>query len=303
MNAQLNSVQMIFIGLFALLTLSSVITALKARLQPERNFTELKLRVRSWWLIVILFAVAMLSTIKISMIFFAFIAFLSFKEYLSLIPMRRADRRVLFWAYLSIPIQFYWIYTGWYGMFIIFIPVYVFLFLPFRALLIGEMSGFLTSISMIQWGLMVGVFSIGHLASLMKIAGAELVVFLVLLTSLNDVAQYIWGKTFGRHKIIPKVSPNKTVEGFLGGLLTTTCLAYFVAPILTPLSTVHSLLVGAMISAVGFIGDVTISAVKRDMGIKDSGTLIPGHGGILDRVDSLTYTAPLFFHFMRYFYY
>ncbi|NDD93338.1 phosphatidate cytidylyltransferase, partial [bacterium] len=106
MNFQLNSVQMIFVGLFILLTVATLVTALKARLQPERNFTELKLRVRSWWLIVILFAIAMLSSLKVSMVFFTFVAFLSFKEYLSLIPMRRADRRVLFWAYLAIPIQF-----------------------------------------------------------------------------------------------------------------------------------------------------------------------------------------------------
>jgi phosphatidate cytidylyltransferase len=133
--------------------------------------------------------------------------------------------------------------------------------------------------------------------------GTGLLVYLLLLTEINDIAQYIFGKLFGRHKIIPKVSPNKTVEGLLGGILTTTGIAIALAPWLTPFDLMHSACLGILLSLTGFIGDVNISAIKRDLGIKDSGTLIPGHGGILDRIDSLTYTAPLFFHFTVYFYY
>jgi phosphatidate cytidylyltransferase len=108
---------------------------------------------------------------------------------------------------------------------------------------------------------------------------------------------------FGRHKIVPTVSPNKTWEGFLGGVATTTLLAVVLAPLLTPMTLPLSLAAGLLIGLGGFIGDVTLSALKRDIGIKDTGGLIPGHGGLLDRIDSLIYTAPLFFHFVRYFYY
>ena len=123
------------------------------------------------------------------------------------------------------------------------------------------------------------------------------------MTQFNDVSQYVWGKLLGKRKITPRVSPKKTWEGFLGGVLTITLLAGFLAPFLTPLSRIEGFIAGAIISASGFVGDVVISSVKRDLHIKDTGQLIPGHGGILDRMDSLIYTAPLFFHYIYYLHY
>ena len=127
-----------------------------------------------------------------------------------------------------------------------------------------------------------------------------MVLYLVFLTQFNDVAQFLWGKTLGRHKVVPSVSPGKTVEGLLGGLGTTIVLAVVLAPHLTPFTIGWAAWAGVIIGLSGFIGDVVISALKRDLGVKDSGDLLPGHGGILDRIDSLTYTAPLFFHFVYY---
>jgi phosphatidate cytidylyltransferase len=270
---------------------------------PAGKYVELRQRVQSWWIMVGVFGVAIAIDRMLSIAFFALVSFLALKEYLSLIPTRRADRRVLFWAYLSIPFQYYWIYRGWYGMFIVFIPVWVMLLLSARMVLIGETKDFLRAVGTLQWGLMLMVFGISHQAYLLVLGGAGLVLYLVVLTQLNDVAQYIWGKSFGRHRITPTVSPKKTVEGLIGGILTTTGLAVLLAPLLTPLDRWDSIAAGFMISTGGFLGDITISALKRDLGVKDSGQLIPGHGGILDRIDSLTYTAPLFFHFLRYYYY
>jgi len=298
-------------GVFAVLIVATLIVALLQQRHPEKNYVELRLRVRSWWVMAGVFTAAMSVNRDVSLIFFAFVGFLALKEYLSLIPTRRADRRVLFWAYLAIPLQYLWIARAWYGMFIIFIPVYVFLFLPVRMVMIGETQAFLRAAGTLHWGLMTLVYSMSHVAFLLVLpealdtvaGGAGMVLFLVLLTEGNDVAQYVWGKLLGRHKIVPKVSPNKTWEGFVGGFLTTMGLSVLLAPWLTPLTPVHAIVAGLLIGWAGFFGDVVISAVKRDIGVKDSGALIPGHGGILDRIDSLTYTAPLFFHFVRYLYF
>jgi phosphatidate cytidylyltransferase len=305
------NIQIAFIAIGGLLATASLVSVWLVRSRPERDYRELRLRIKTWWLIVAVFAAAVLFNRTVSVVVLTFVSFLAFKEYLSLVPTRRADHRVLFWAYLAIPIQFYWVWIAWYGLFIIFIPVFVFLFLPMRMILIGETTGFLRAIGTLQWGLMITVFGLSHAAYMLVLpasvnpAGGSmgLLIYLVFLTEINDVAQYIWGKSFGKRKIVPKVSPNKTVAGFLGGVLTTTALAVVLATFLTPLTYNEALGAGLLIGLAGFVGDVTISALKRDLGVKDSGSLLPGHGGILDRLDSLTYTAPLFFHYVYYLHY
>lgn len=311
MNSIPVNVEIAFIAIVSLLAFASLYSIWLVRSRPERDYRELRLRIKTWWLIVAVFAAAVLFNRTVSVLVLAFVSFMAFKEYLSLVPTRRADHRVLFWAYFAIPIQFYWVWIAWYGLFIIFIPVFVFLFLPMRMILIGETSGFLRAIGTLQWGLMITVFSLSHAAYMLVLpanvnpAGGSmgLLIYLVFLTEFNDVAQYIWGKSFGKRKIVPKVSPNKTVAGFLGGVLTTTALATILAPFLTPLTQIEALGAGGIIGLAGFVGDVTISALKRDLGVKDSGSLLPGHGGILDRLDSLTYTAPLFFHYVYHLHY
>jgi phosphatidate cytidylyltransferase len=298
-------------GILAGLVLASAVVLVLRRRRPGGASDELWARVRSWWTMALVFGAALLLGRTVSLLFFAFLSFLAFKEYLSLVPTRRADRRMLFWAYLSIPVQYLWVGMAWYGMFAIWIPVYVFLLLPLRMVLIGDTRGFLKAAGMVHWGLMTTVFSLSHVAYLLVLpaaitpegGGVGLVLFLVLLTELNDVAQYLWGKALGRRRIVPAVSPNKTVAGFAGGVVTTLAVSAALAPWLTPLGRAESVAIGAMIGVAGFVGDVVVSAIKRDLGVKDAGRMLPGHGGILDRLDSLTYTAPLFFHVVRYFHY
>lgn len=296
--------------IFGLLTSANIWIAVLKTKNRQKNYTELQLRTRSWWWMIGLVVGALALGQTATITFFGFLSFLALKEFFSIVPTRIADRRLIFWAYLAIPLQYYWVATTWYGMFLIFIPVYVFLFLPMRAVLVGETKGFIHANAVIHWSMMLCVFSFSHIAYLANLpvknfsAGfAGPVLFLIFVTQFNDVSQYVWGKTFGRHKIIPKVSPNKTWEGFLGGLFTTILVSAVIAPLLTPLSVWHGVLAGLLIGVTGFIGDVVISSVKRDLHIKDTGTLIPGHGGLLDRIDSLMYTAPLFFHYLYYFYY
>ncbi|WP_293914703.1 phosphatidate cytidylyltransferase [Deinococcus sp.] len=295
--------------ILALLVLATIISEVLPRVQGRPGNAELIARVRAWWVMAGLFVLAVLVDKRVGITFVMFLSYLALKEYLSLIPQRRSDRRVLLWVYLAIPLQYLWVYTGRYGMFIIVVPVYVFLFLPFRLMLTGVTQNFLRASSTLHWGLMLTVFALGHLAYLLVLpplhpaGGVGLLLYVVLVTQFGDVAQYVCGKRFGRRKIVPQVSPNKTWEGFLGGLVSAALLAVLIAPVITPLNRLEALVLGLALPIVGFIGDVTMSAVKRDLGVKDASSLIPGHGGILDRIDSLMFTAPVFFHFIYYFVY
>ncbi|HHY8119284.1 TPA: phosphatidate cytidylyltransferase [Escherichia coli] len=293
--------------IFSLLLIATVINGLLVWLRPGKDWRELTLRIRTWWVIIVLFSFALLSPSWLALTFFALV--MALKEFLTLVPSRQSDRMPLLWMFIAIPLNYWLIGIGWYGMFVVFIPVYVFLFLPARMVIAGDTQGFLRTVSQLHWSLMTTVFAFSHVAFLLVLpadgmqTSALLVLFLVGLTEFNDIAQYLWGKSLGRIKVIPKVSPNKTLEGLLGGVATTALAATVLGPLLTPLSWPMALLAGVIIGVTGFCGDVVMSAIKRDIGVKDSGTLLPGHGGILDRLDSLIFTAPVFFHFVRYFCY
>ncbi|MBA7730279.1 MULTISPECIES: phosphatidate cytidylyltransferase [Citrobacter] len=295
--------------IFALLVIATLANGLLVWRRPGKDWRELTLRIRTWWVIIVLFSLAILSPPWLALTFFALVSFMALKEFLTLAPSRQTDRMPLLWMFIAIPINYWLIGINWYGMFVVFIPVYAFLFLPVRMVIAGDTQGFLRYASQHHWSLMTTVFAFSHVAFLLvlpddgKQTGALLVLFLVGLTEFNDIAQYLWGKSMGRIKVIPKISPNKTLAGLVGGVATTTLAAAVLGPLMTPLSIPMAMLAGLIIGISGFCGDVVMSAIKRDIGVKDSGTLLPGHGGILDRLDSLIFTAPVFFHFIRYFYY
>jgi phosphatidate cytidylyltransferase len=154
---------------------------------------------------------------------------------------------------------------------------------------------------------MICVYCLSYTPALLmlQIAGygrpAKLMLYLVLVDQLSDVLQYVWGKMLGRHKIAPVVSPNKTWEGFVGGVLSATAIGTALWW-MTPFTPAVAAAVSFTITLMGFAGGLTMSAIKRDRGVKDYGTMIKGHGGILDRMDSMCFAAPVFFHIVRYFY-
>jgi Predicted CDP-diglyceride synthetase/phosphatidate cytidylyltransferase len=304
LNDELRFIILLIIGLLALI---SIILFLVGKIIPNAALSELKSRTKSWWIMAVIFIGAIFINYDIAYICLAFLSFVAFRELYSVLGFRDSDRRAIFWALLAIPVQYYLAYIAWYGAFIVFIPVGMFLLLPLRMVLKGETRGITKSIALLQWILMLSVFGISHLAYLLSLpdipgfdaGGRGLLMFLVCLTELNDVMQFVWGKLFGKHKIVPKVSPNKTWEGFVGGVVSTIVIGYFLR-FLTPLSIPQVLIVSGLIAVSGFSGDVVISAIKRDKGIKDMGNTIPGHGGVFDRIDSLAYTAPVFFHFVYY---
>ena len=278
-------------------------------IRPAGDFTNLRVRVNSWWVMVIFLAGALLLGWQATTVLFGFIAFMGLRELLSLAPVRQEDRLVIGFAYLAIPAAYLLVFINWYGLYLVFIPVWVFLVLPFLMACIGQTRGYLTSLAVFNWGLVTCVYNIGFIPLLMRVprwdapqAGASGLVFMLLLATVaNDVFQYICGKLLGRHKIMPKVSPNKTWEGFIGGWILTGALIVLVAPLYTPLKGIGLWTVAFALPLAGFAGDVTFSAIKRDLGVKDTSGYIPGHGGVLDRIDSLTFTAPLYFHLLAFF--
>jgi phosphatidate cytidylyltransferase len=258
---------------------------------------------------VAVFAISILTGGIGSVILFGILSFLALREFITLTPTKRSDYMALFWVFFVItPIQYALVAIKWYGMFSVLIPVYAFLFLPTRMAISGDFENFLERAAKVQWGLMICVYCVSHVPALLmlEIPGYEgknprLLFFLVVVVQGSDVLQYIWGKLLGRHKIAPVISPNKTVEGFIGGVLSATGVgaALWWATPFTPLQAAGMALI---ITLMGFAGGLTMSAIKRDRGIKDFGTLIEGHGGVLDRIDSLCFAGPIFFHLTRYFF-
>lgn len=293
--------------IFGLLSFASLLFFVLGKVKPQADLKELKNRTKSWWVMASLFVGATLFNTTISYVAMACLSFVAFRELYSLLGFRHSDRRAIFWALVAIPIQYYLAYIGWYGAFIIFIPVVMFLVLPMRLVLKGDTKGITQSMSLLQWTLMLTVFGLSHLAYLLSLpeikgfvsGGRGLLLFVVFLTEFNDVMQFTWGKWLGKYKVIPKVSPNKTWEGLIGGLISTTAMGYGLG-FLTPLAGLELLGVSFLIALSGFVGDIVMSSIKRDIGVKDFGSVIPGHGGVLDRIDSLAYTAPAFFHLIYY---
>ena len=301
-----------FAGVLGLLALSSLIgLALKAvakKPEAQDTISNLNARIGAWWIMSAIFALTLVIGPIGSLVLFGLMSFLALREYVTLLPTRRADHRTLFWAFfIFTPLQYFLIGIQWYGMFAILIPVFAFLFVPARLAITGDTEAFLERASTIQWGLMICVYCLSYTPALLmlQIPGygrpAKLMLYLVLVDQLSDVMQYVWGKMLGRHKIAPVVSPNKTWEGFVGGVLSATAIGTALWW-MTPFTPAVAAAVSLAITLMGFAGGLTMSAIKRDRGVKDYGTLIKGHGGILDRMDSMCFAAPVFFHIVRYFY-
>jgi phosphatidate cytidylyltransferase len=303
-------------GILAFLVIASLIAwVLKLRAQaplpPERAKTidNLIARIKAWWGMVFVFGIAIATGGYGSIVMFAIVSFLALREVLTLLPTRRADHRAMLWAFfIFLPLQYYLVAIEWYGLFALLIPVYAYLLLPSVQVLAGDTEDFLARTSRLQWALMICVYCVSHAPALLilEIPGyegqnAKLLLFLVVVTEMSDVLQYTCGKLFGKHKAVPAVSPNKTVEGYVAGGLLATGLGAGLWWV-TPFNPWQAGLMAFVIVVAGIAGGLVMSAVKRDRQVKDFGAMLPGHGGVLDRIDSLCFSAPLFFHLTRFFF-
>ena len=304
----------LFGSLVVLLGLASAIGAwLKSRPADEKKAASranLVARINAWWVMVAILAVAFLTGSTMTLVLFALASFFALREFITLTPSNPGDRLPLSLSFfLVLPIQYALIGMERYGLFVIFIPVYAFLLLPSIAALRSDIDDFLSRSAKQQWALMVTVYSLSHAPALLMLdipgaspgADALLLFYLLLVVQMSDVMQYVFGKLFGKTKIAPLVSPSKTVEGFIGGGIAATLIGASMWWI-TPFTPLQSAAMSAVIVMMGFLGGLTLSAVKRSLGAKDWGVMIEGHGGVLDRTDSICFAAPMFFHIVRFFY-
>jgi phosphatidate cytidylyltransferase len=302
----------LFIGVATVLIVASVVGYILNRRfaadGPNPTIDNLNSRIKAWWVMVAMLGIAFAFGKPGVIVLFALASLAALREFITLTPTRRGDHLALAVAFFVVlPLQYYLVWIDWYGLYSVFIPVYVFLLLAAIAALRQDTTNFMGRVAETQWGLMISVFSLSHVPALLglKIPGYEgrnllLIAFLVLVVQSSDVLQYVWGKLLGRHKIAPELSPSKTVEGFLGGVASATVLGALLWWI-TPFEPWPAGAMALMINLMGFLGGLVMSAIKRDRGVKDWGWLIEGHGGVLDRLDSVIFAAPVFFHTIRYF--
>ena len=305
------STRWLFVGTLGVLLLASLVGGLlKWRLakgQPHGVIDNLNSRIKAWWVMVLLIGVSFAFGKTGVIVLFAFMSFAALREYITLAYTRSGDHMALvLMFYVALPMQYFLIWIEWYGLFSIFIPVHVFLVLPILASLRGDTTRFLERTAKMQWGLMICVFCVSHVPALLtlNIPGYEgrhllLIAYLIAVVQGSDVLQYVWGKLLGRRKVAPELSPSKTVEGLIGGVVSATLLGAAMYGI-TPLKRRLSALIALAICLMGFLGGLVMSAIKRDRGVKDWGTMIEGHGGMLDRLDSVVFAAPMFFHVVRF---
>jgi phosphatidate cytidylyltransferase len=304
---------LLFGGVGALLVVASIVGFyLSRRVKSDSaraTIENLNDRVRAWWVMVAIFAVAFWFGKIVTLVLFALTSFYCLREFITLTPTRATDHRSVAAAfYLFLPLQYYLIGIAWQSLFSIAIPVYAFLLLPVLSVVKGDTVDFLQRTSKIQWGLMLTVYCVSHAPALLllKIPNFEggnvlLLFFLLTVVQISDVLQYVFGKLFGRHKVAPNVSPSKTWEGLIGGGLSATAVGAGLWWI-TPFTPLQAATISFVIVAAGFCGGLVLSAVKRSMGAKDWGAMIEGHGGALDRMDSVSFAAPIFFHLTNYFF-
>jgi phosphatidate cytidylyltransferase len=276
-------------------------------------------RIRAWWLMCSVLAAAFFfgpASQVSTVVLFGLISFWALREFITLTPTRLGDHRTLFWVFFGFtPLQYVLVGMNRYGLYNLLIPVYAFLFIPARIALAGDYKRYLERCAKIQSGLMICVYCLSYAPALLYLdikspdadavrdpgQNARLLFFFVLVVQMNDVLQYAWGKWLGKTLIAPAISSSKTWEGFLGGVASATLLgtALWWA---TPFQPWEAAGLSLVVSIMGFAGGMTMSAIKRDRGVKDYGTLVVGHGGVLDRIDSICFAAPVFYHLTRYYF-
>jgi len=264
-------------------------------------------RIRAWWILLTALAAAFLIGKVATVFLFWAVSFWALREFITLTPTRPADHRTLFCVFVfCTPAQFILVGLDKYPLYSILIPVYAFLLIPAGIAFSGDSKRFLERTAKIQAGLLICVYCLSYAPALLTLdmkshpRNLSLLFFFILMVQLSDVFQYAWSQLPSKHLMVPTIHPTKTWEGLLGGTATSALLGsalWWATPFTPWMAALMSLVVALM----GAAGSLTMSAIKRDRGVKDYGTLVEGHGGVLDRIDSICFAAPVFFHFTQYY--
>lgn len=258
-------------------------------MKPEENkFADVPLRVKTWIYIILVFALGISHPLAMAL-FVSWIGLQSFLEFSKIfkVPVNPVISSIFigisqFYLLFYFNIENYLLYSSLLGIFVLL-----------YFLLIKASAKQLYGVSI---ALLVCLFSFPHLLWIRNSThGISAIIFIVVVTELNDVFQYLMGKFFGKHKITPQISPNKTLEGLIGGVFLTIILSNILGYFLLKTGILTNCILGLILGVSGFLGDIFMSYLKRKTDVKDTGNLLPGHGGLLDRVDSLIFNAPLFF--------
>jgi phosphatidate cytidylyltransferase len=295
--------------------LAALITGSAVRFVSLRNADETLRRkrfasLRTWWILAIVWGGCLLLGHLGICLLLTVVSIVAFYEYAGLLGIRESERPAVFTAYAMAVINYFLILFNQAAVFVIFVPLGALAIISLVQILQGQSKDYIRTTGAIFWGMMTLFYGIGHAAYLFihpAFAGgpagpAGWFLYLMILTESNDIFQALAGRSIDadqRHLITPTLSPNKTWEGFLGGLLASLALGILLAPWLTNLNLIKEpLLVGLVVAIAGFLGDINMSGIKRDSGVKDGSQLLPGMGGLVDRIDSLTFTAPAFVYLL-----
>lgn len=316
----------LWLVLIALITLSVLLgIGQYLKRQPEshidpaiiRNFNK---RVTSWLTIFVLLIVALFLHKTVTVVLFGLVSFWALREFITMTPTRTGDHRTLFWVFLGFtPMQYILVGCDYHELYTIVIPVYASLFIPARIAFTSDHTGFLERAAKIQFGLLICVYALSHAPALLNLnlvtrnhsptpepwtgSPASLLFFFIIMVQFSDMLHFVWDRLFGKHVIAPTINATKTWEGLIGTACCTALAGLLLQQFLnvTPFTWYGAGFMGLIISVMASSGTMTMSAIKRDRGVKDYGTLVQGHAGVLDRIDSICFAAPIFFHATRLF--
>ena len=310
------------VPVYGALAMGSVIRLMALR-RADKELRRKRLEsLRTWWILALILGAALLANRTGVCLLMAVASGIAFREYATFIGTNRINRMAITAVYVIASINYLILYLGNITAYTTIIPLLL-LFPAVLQLLQGRTEGYMRSTAGLYWGSIILIYAFSHSVLLFilpetansAVGGVGWFLYLLLLTETNDIAQALVGRRFGahkRHRIVPKVSPNKTWEGLVGGIIVTVLLATLLAPRMTTLlalpigigpltmpAWITPVAAGILISVSGFFGDINMSAIKRDAGVKDGSAMLPGMGGLIDRIDSLTFTAPTFVYFVK----
>jgi phosphatidate cytidylyltransferase len=192
--------------------------------------------------------------------------------------------------------------TGWYGLFAA-LPVFVIALTLIVPILRNRAAGELPKLGLSIIGFILIGWMFGHLGFLTNATHAYgFICYIIFATEITDISAFTFGRLFGKHPLRSEISPRKTVEGAIGAVVVAMILPWLLRFSFPFFGVKQLILTGLIVGIGGVLGDLSISMIKREIGVKDMSRAIPGHGGVLDRIDSLVYVAPLFMYMIGYYY-